>query len=241
MSDGLRDTRDEPHPSYRIAELERQLAAEKERRVKYQDAVYAVCNWIDKRMRNGSPTLSEREELLARLGALFGSAELAREKAERDSWCDVCCGKGDPGTGNPCVCGGSGRASDAVGNLRRELCKAERERDEIAAALELHNGMIRTFSAFLKHRRDSWDNAPPSSTEVDAWHRITASWVDSKVATVILAAHDAKLVGPLVEAVDTIPVKLMLVVGPPYTVLFSELAIKKIDAAIAALRPEAKR
>ena len=49
-----------------------------------------------------------------------------------------------------------------------------------------------------------------------------------------LGAHDRALVKPLVEALDTIPVKLMLAIGPPYMpVHFSESALKQIDAILA--------
>jgi hypothetical protein len=53
-----------------------------------------------------------------------------------DTWCDVCVGKGDPGTGKPCICGGTGRAIDAVVNLRRALYDLERTSAELRAALD---------------------------------------------------------------------------------------------------------
>lgn len=46
-------------------------------------------------------------------------AEIERLKAAM--WCDVCLGKGDPGTGKPCICGGSGQAQDALVALRELL------------------------------------------------------------------------------------------------------------------------
>lgn len=63
------------------------------------------------------------------LAARFSASEAALKQAQADGWCDCCCGKGDPGSGRPCICGGTGRASDAVNGFRKLLAQAEAERD----------------------------------------------------------------------------------------------------------------
>ena len=52
----------------------------------------------------------------------------ALKAAESENACDVCCGTGDPGTGAPCMCGGTGRMSDAARALRGMLVGHESRR-----------------------------------------------------------------------------------------------------------------
>lgn len=66
----------------------------------------------------------ERDELtfhLCKMRAELASTQDDLRKAKVDSWCDVCCGKGDLGTGSQCICGGTGQAASAVTNLRSML------------------------------------------------------------------------------------------------------------------------
>lgn len=80
--------------------------------------------------------LLTNEQLRQRMAVLeqeagLRDAHLARveeeaRKAKVDGWCDVCAGKGDPGTGFRCVCDGTGRAAVEVINLRGLLIQWER-------------------------------------------------------------------------------------------------------------------
>jgi hypothetical protein len=64
--------------------------------------------------------------------------EVARLRGENT--CDACCGNGKPISGLPCMCGGSGKKSDAVDVLREELFTTHKRLDaalaEIAALRE---------------------------------------------------------------------------------------------------------
>jgi Skp family chaperone for outer membrane proteins len=78
-----------------LTRLRAELAAEKETRVRYQGAVYAVCTWIDSRLRSGI-TGAHQDEVMARLNAVWGKfhaantlaaslqSELAAEKERRE-------------------------------------------------------------------------------------------------------------------------------------------------------------
>lgn len=70
-------------------------------------------------------TIAQLEVALEQARQELASTSKKLAAAEADVWCDVCCGKGDPGTGVPCMCGGTGRAQDAVNYLRPELFKAQ--------------------------------------------------------------------------------------------------------------------
>lgn len=90
-----------------------ELSAEKECRVRYQGIVYAVCRWIDSRLRSGI-TGAYQNEVMARLNAVWGrfheantlaaslQAELAaarkdsarlREALEAEAACGTCQGE----------------------------------------------------------------------------------------------------------------------------------------------------
>jgi len=55
------------------------------------------------------------------VGDLVGMVEAAR----RENTCDACAGTGKPVSGLPCICGGSGKASDAMDGLRVEVYENE--------------------------------------------------------------------------------------------------------------------
>lgn len=87
---------------------------------------------------------------------------------ERENICDVCAGSGNPGTGLPCACGGTGRASDAVPILRTYIVKVERERDELQRRCDKYENeaaevcpedqsLKETFGALRKERQRLWD------------------------------------------------------------------------------------
>lgn len=53
------------------------------------------------------------------------------ERVEASSICDACAGTGEPVSGLPCMCDGSGLASDAVTHLRSALLASERKNQEL--------------------------------------------------------------------------------------------------------------
>src|SRR5437899_1910131 len=57
-------------------------------------------------------------EFELRLISTIRDREAQRDAALEHSRCDVCVGTGDPKTGSRCICGGSGRARDAVRHFR---------------------------------------------------------------------------------------------------------------------------
>jgi regulator of replication initiation timing len=69
---------------------------------------------------------------------MSGSERLTAEaeKVGVVGWCDACGGTGTPISGRPCMCGGTGLASDAVHTLRKCLYDAERERDALRAEVD---------------------------------------------------------------------------------------------------------
>jgi len=86
----------------------------------------------------------ERDELSGRFEACFKQMEFAEhnwglvqtecetrrtqlERLERWNMCDACAGTGEPISGKPCMCGGSGKASDALQYLREEVVRLEWE------------------------------------------------------------------------------------------------------------------
>ncbi len=72
-----------------------------------------------------------------------------------DLWCGVCAGKGDPGTGKPCICGGSGRIDDEVVGLRKEVVRLSQALQKIEHVLRYTDkGMItvRSTSSPLSHK-----------------------------------------------------------------------------------------
>lgn len=58
---------------------------------------------------------------------------------EAENQCDACAGTGQPVSGKPCMCGGTGRMSDAARYLREQLQLALSQRD---AAREAAEGLV---------------------------------------------------------------------------------------------------
>lgn len=58
------------------------------------------------------------------------------EALRRENMCDACAGTGKPLSGLPCMCGGSGKASDAVVYLRERLFAVEPTARELELARE---------------------------------------------------------------------------------------------------------
>lgn len=71
--------------------------------------------------------------LLARLReGLYVPADVlavcdALEQAWRENICDACAGTGKPTSRRPCMCGGTGKMSDAVCGLRAEIVRLRKE------------------------------------------------------------------------------------------------------------------
>jgi hypothetical protein len=78
---------------------------------------------------HGRDLLAEVERQAGEIAALKGR-----------SMCIVCCGKGDPGTGSPCICGGSGDAQGAQQALTIEVYKL----DQNIAKLEAERGRLQS-------------------------------------------------------------------------------------------------
>lgn len=54
--------------------------------------------------------------------------ELEQERAKvAENMCDACAGTGTPNSGLPCMCGGTGKMSDAARYLREQLVSKEAE------------------------------------------------------------------------------------------------------------------
>lgn len=58
------------------------------------------------------------------------------ERLRGENMCDACAGQGVPVSGRPCMCGGSGKKTDAVDLLREELFDVHRRNERLTAALE---------------------------------------------------------------------------------------------------------
>lgn len=53
------------------------------------------------------------------------------EQLKRENMCDVCTGSGVPVSGPPCMCGGTGKMSDAVDHIRRMFVESELKNERI--------------------------------------------------------------------------------------------------------------
>lgn len=74
-------------------------------------------------------------QLASERGELVGCKTIAELEAENerlrcDTWCDVCSGTGKVPSGKPCLCGGTGRCTDALVEMRR-LYFAEESENEL--------------------------------------------------------------------------------------------------------------
>jgi len=63
--------------------------------------------------------------------------ELAALRMDQSDPCTVCAGKGTPISGDPCICGGTGRGADEKAGLRHKLAALRRqvEQDPVRRAL----------------------------------------------------------------------------------------------------------
>lgn len=101
--------------SKRIAELERQLSETK-------------CKWPHRPCQYGMHGGNPCDERIS---------ELERQQTDlhAENMCDACGGNGKSISGIPCMCGGSGKMSDAARWLRRELVETQERQTDLLAAL----------------------------------------------------------------------------------------------------------
>lgn len=98
--------------------------------------------------------------------AAWQSAALHESVAQHDRVCSVCAGEGDPGTGLPCICGGSGKAVDEARNRAALEAQPEPERGT-APKIEFfgpsgdgcHINVDGKFYAYASNVHACWKNA----------------------------------------------------------------------------------
>jgi len=69
----------------------------------------------------------------------LAATKLELEELHAENMCDACGGNGNPVSGFPCMCGGSGKASDAVQHLRKELDEAKRRIADLSDQVYVSN------------------------------------------------------------------------------------------------------
>jgi hypothetical protein len=89
-------------------------------------------------------------------------------EALAENVCDACMGTGTPLSGGECMCGGSGKMSDAAHHLRRRLVAAERAR--VAAVERLRGEVARV--------REARRQAVIAEAEVDRLREVLAIEVE---------------------------------------------------------------
>lgn len=88
-------------------------------------------------------------ELKKRVLALIEEHERIQkdlEQALSENVCDVCFGTGIPESGHPCMCGGSGKMSEAALYLRESLVVANREISKLTDELERTWGILNQWA-----------------------------------------------------------------------------------------------
>ena len=124
----------------RVEKKNKQLKADNERLAVYEKAVLEIQKELynDTESRDWIKYLRKNVEL---------QAENKRLKDE--NMCDACLGTGDPTSGKPCMCGGSGKMSDAAIYLREQMNRVDTENERYLAA-------IKEFCDRSKWAVDSW-------------------------------------------------------------------------------------
>lgn len=79
-------------------------------------------------------------------------AEAERDEARRAAICDVCLGDPLPGM-RGCICGGTGRLTDAALGLREEMVKADDRATAAESRLRDAVGALRPFAAYWQIKR----------------------------------------------------------------------------------------
>lgn len=82
---------------------------------------------------------NERKDLYGRLDkarARIAELEAERDRLAAENICDACAGSGEPVSGKPCMCGGTGRMSAAAIYLREQLVSETRRADRITEVVE---------------------------------------------------------------------------------------------------------
>lgn len=89
-----------------------------------------------------------------------------------DDKCDVCIGKGDPGTGKPCICGGAGTLFGAYQGLKMEMVNAMRQLDGWREVADRAYQAARKFIAKVEDgRARSVETYADMKEIVDAYER----------------------------------------------------------------------
>ena len=123
------------NPPDRTADEQRQIA---------QD-IHEAADEIERLRRENAWQLTEIKEL-PRLRAEI-------ERLTRENICDACAGTGTPISCKPCMCGGTGRMSDAAIYLRKELF-ALRERIARGTRVQIYENVREGHSVH-------WAGRPP--------------------------------------------------------------------------------
>ena len=113
----------------------------------------------------------ERSIDISRLRLQLAAQTKRADALQRENMCDVCCGKGDPGTGVPCICGGSGLASRQGEGFRKLLQDAEQERDQWKQrAEELRELLHETLYAKDKTVLGNGHCIKSRARSIELWH-----------------------------------------------------------------------
>lgn len=108
------------------------------------DPCEALSVILNLKWRQDRFSLGTAVAVLAALAVETARADREADRAKRadvDGWCDACAGLGIQPQGS-CMCGGTGKAADAVCHLRDRLHDSEAERDALRAALADLNGEL---------------------------------------------------------------------------------------------------
>lgn len=103
--------------------------------------------------------------------------------AEQPWQCDACAGSGNPISGKPCICGGSGRAVDALANIRNMLVRIVQERDDAREALldtqaALGRAQERSDERYLEALQQGYRKGVEAGCDIAA--DLCVKWIDEK-------------------------------------------------------------
>lgn len=107
-------------------------------------------------------------EKIAELSAALDERTRERDEAHKPLPCSVCVGTGNPGTGNPCICGGAGTQGAEMDGLRRVAYSAQ----DLQVGLDAARAEAVALSAHVERLRFCRRLLGRYSVE-DAWVAVT--------------------------------------------------------------------
>jgi len=93
--------------------------------------------------------LHEAEEENERLVSKLDAANQTITDLHAQNMCDVCAGNGTPISDAPCICGGSGKMSDAAYNMRHSIYDQNQEIERLQSRLDSYRQIIEKLTADL--------------------------------------------------------------------------------------------